>query len=226
MAEIYSGAFKRQNFHERIYALFRLTQHRFAFVFFHKTEISAKIQHFIYRQPKPGEPVRTIRGAFPKIVYETTDAVLKGMDVTATLQPLENIHLTTQYALLRAQHQKTGEWLIGMPADRLTNKITYSFKDGRHLSKTYVTAEVQHVGEQTRVPPDGDVVQDYKKPPASYTLLNADASTTFFVGNKPFTLGVSGRNLLNTSYREYLNAFRYFTDETGRNIQIRLTVTL
>lgn len=184
------------------------------------------IQNFIYRQPKPGEPVLTIRGAFPKIEYEATDAVLKGMDATATIQPLDNIHFTSQYAVLRARNKAKNTWLIGMPSDRLTNRITYSLQQGKRLSNTYFTAEVQHVGQQKRIPPDTDEKQDYKLPPAAYTLFNADASTTFTAGSSLFTLGISGRNLLNTSYREYLNAFRYFTDEMGRNISVRLTIIL
>ncbi len=80
--------------------------------------------------------------------------------------------------------------------------------------------------QQKRVPADTDIKQDYKAPPAGYTLLNADFSTTIKLAGTPVTLGISGRNLLNTTYREYMNAFRYFTDEIGRNISIRLKLNL
>jgi len=36
------------------------------------------------------------------------------------------------------------------------------------------------------------------------------------------TLAFSVQNILNTSYRDYLNRQRFFADETGRNIQLQL----
>jgi iron complex outermembrane receptor protein len=39
-------------------------------------------------------------------------------------------------------------------------------------------------------------------------------------------VSVGVRNLLNTVYRDYLNGMRYFTDEMGRNISIRLKIQL
>jgi iron complex outermembrane receptor protein len=37
-------------------------------------------------------------------------------------------------------------------------------------------------------------------------------------------LSLSVYNLFNTTYRDYLNAFRYFAPEVGRNVALRLTV--
>jgi iron complex outermembrane receptor protein len=86
--------------------------------------------------------------------------------------------------------------------------------------------ELQNVLEQKRVPSDKNEKQDYKAPPAGYTLLHANASTTFKLRSMPVTLSIGARNILNTSYREYLNSFRYFTDEMGRNINLRLKIGL
>ena len=38
--------------------------------------------------------------------------------------------------------------------------------------------------------------------------------------------GVSVFNLLNETYRDYLDQFRYFTDAIGRNITFRLKVPI
>jgi iron complex outermembrane receptor protein len=61
--------------------------------------------------------------------------------------------------------------------------------------------EWQHVMQQKRVPDERSGKQDYKAPPPAYSLLNADLSTTVKAGKLPLTVGVSGRNLLNTAYR-------------------------
>ncbi|NJO25393.1 MAG: hypothetical protein HC867_05910 [Bacteroidia bacterium] len=45
---------------------------------------------------------------------------------------------------------------------------------------------------------------------------------TFLIDKLPVEFGISIRNLFNISYRDYLNSMRYFTDEMGRNIGVRL----
>ncbi len=185
-----------------------------------------RITNFIYEQPKPDEPVLTIRGAFPKIVYLSTDALLQGMDLSARLQLQPRVTLSSSYALLRAQDLRINDWLIGMPSDRIANEISYALKDGKRFTNTYFSLELAQVYQQTRVPDERTGVKDYKTPPAGYTLLHADAATSLKLGRFPLTVGISGRNLLNTTYRDYLNSFRYFTDEMGRNINVRLKITL
>jgi iron complex outermembrane receptor protein len=113
-----------------------------------------------------------------------------------------------------------------MPADRITNELTFTFDDGKTFSNTYISLEAQNTLEQTRVPDDRNGKQDYKVPPAGYMLLNAHASTSFKVGRLPVTVAINATNLFNTTYRDYLNAFRYFTDEMGRNISLRLKISL
>ena len=184
------------------------------------------INNFIYQQPKPDEPVLTIRGAFPKIVYQSTDALLQGIDISTTVQLHKQLSLASKYSMLRTRNKPMDDWLIGMPSDRITNELTYYLKDSKRFTTTYFSVEVQNVFQQTRVPSDKNGKQDYKVPPMGYTLVNADLSTSFKLKGVPVTFSIGGRNLLNKTYREYLNSFRYFTDEMGRNISLRLKVGL
>lgn len=182
------------------------------------------INNFIYQQPKPDEPVLTIAGSFPKIRYQQTDAVLRGADIALSYEFTKQVRLTSKASLLRAYNRSIDDWLILMPSDKLTNELTYNFKDKGRLSQSYVSVEVPVVFKQTRVPGDKNGRQDYKDPPPGYTLLNMNASTTYKMGKIPVTISIGARNLLNTSYREYLNSFRYFTDDMGRNMSLRLKV--
>jgi iron complex outermembrane receptor protein len=185
-----------------------------------------RINDYIYQQPVPDEPVLTIRGAFPKIVYRATDALFQGMDLSTKLQFHPRMALASSYALLRARDRSRNDWLIGVPADRITNEVTYTLKDSKTFTNTYFSVEVEKVFRQTRVPDESTGIQDYKAPPDGYALLNADLSTSIKLKGWPLTIGVSGRNLLNTAYRNYLNSFRYYTDEMGRNISLRLKLNL
>lgn len=186
------------------------------------------INHFIYLQPSPGDTMVTVAGTFLQARWKQTDARLTGADLSLNYQLFKPVTFSSRTSILRAYNRMLNDWQIGMPADRTTLEATYDFKDKGAFSKTYVSVETPFVFKQTRVPDESKHgVQDYKAPPAGYVLVNLNASTTIRLGKHvPVTIGLSVRNLLNKSYREYMNSFRYFTDEMGRNIGIRLRIPL
>jgi iron complex outermembrane receptor protein len=52
-------------------------------------------------------------------------------------------------------------------------------------------------------------------------LLGAGIDTE--IGRKlPVRVGVDVHNLLNTAYREYTSLLRYYADQPGRNIRVRV----
>ncbi len=184
------------------------------------------IRDFIYQQPLPGEPVVTISGVYQSLRFAQTDALLQGMDASLWWKPQPQWEWTAQYNLLRAKNQTAGDWLIRMPADRLHASLRYAFKDGSRRTGTYLMVEGLQVWRQTRVPDESGGKQDYALPPPGYFLAHFDAGTTLKIGSVPVGLGISVRNALNRSYRDYLNYLRFFTDEMGRNVQVRLKVPI
>jgi iron complex outermembrane recepter protein len=185
---------------------------------------SNRINDFIYRQPKPEEPVLTIAGAFPKIKYQQTNARLTGMDVAVVAKPVPAIEWINKLSLLRARDRRTNDWLIGMPADRVSTELVYNFKTGHAITGSYLSLEIQQVFEQTRVPGEKNGRQDYKAPPDAYTVINLHGAFTISIRKFPVTCSIGVRNLFNNAYRDYMNSMRYFTDETGRNICLRLKI--
>ncbi len=185
-----------------------------------------RINGFIYEQPKPDEPVLTISGAFPKLQYQSTDANLKGFDADVAYQFGDHLLTQTKYALLRARNLNLQDWLIGMPGDIWTSGITWNFAAKEKLKDSYASIEFEKHFKQTRVPSDKNGIQDYKTPPDAYGLVNAEVGTSFSIVKKSVTLSASARNIFDVAYRDYLNSFRYFADETGRNISIKLKFNL
>jgi len=55
-------------------------------------------------------------------------------------------------------------------------------------------------------------------------VLNFAAGIDIPLKGNRISLGISANNLLNTRYRDYMNRFRYFADEMGRNISVRATI--
>mgnify|MGYP006273286953 FL=1 len=91
--------------------------------------------------------------------------------------------------------------------------------------------------QQKRVPPTGNIEvkdafgnvsmqSDYIPPPKAYSLVNIEANSGWMVKKKRVDLIFSITNLFNTSYRDYMNSFRYFSLDRGRNISIKLKVPL
>lgn len=181
------------------------------------------VNNFIYRQPMPDEPVLTVRGAFPKFVYNQTNATLYGADVDIDVQVLKKLSSFSKLSIVRGWNTVADEWMLNMPADRFTQRISYQFGDKRKFTKNTLAAEVVYVAQQKRIPVS---LTDYKVPPDAFTLINMQAGTTILVKNNPVILMLICKNVLNTSYREYLNSFRYFADEIGRNVQVTVRVPL
>lgn len=182
------------------------------------------IHDFIYQQPKLDAPVLTIAGAFPLLEYQQTDAVLSGMDLSAGFDPAGPIDLSAKLAILYAYNRIARDWLILMPANRLSGECSYVFADKGAFTGTSFSAEWSWVDKQRRVPDESSGKQDYKTPPPSYQLVNLQAASTIHLGDQRVTFGVSVRNLFNTRYRDYLNSMRYFVDEMGRNISFRVKI--
>jgi iron complex outermembrane receptor protein len=194
-----------------------------------RVELNGHLQHiqnFIYLLPEPDSPVLTNAGAFPKMIYRQTDAQLLGLDAVLSFSLTKHLSTELQGSTLRAKDQTQSTWLILMPADRLKNNWKYAFNTGKKINDAYISLEAIHVFRQLRVPDARSGVKDYKETPAAYSLLNLHTSATIKSAAHSITIGISVRNAMNKSYRDYLNQFRYYTDEIGRNIQFRLAYHL
>ncbi|MFT4022999.1 MAG: TonB-dependent receptor [Flavihumibacter sp.] len=185
-----------------------------------------RLNDFIYQVPKPDSPVLTIAGAFPLMQFTQTDAVLKGIDLMGTVNPVPAVQLSAKTSLLYARNRRTDDWLIGMPANRWSAGIQYELPLRRRISEPVIGLMWTQVSRQRRFPDESNGKQDYKSPPPAYGLLQADIHMQCRLGKQALSIGITGYNLLNTRYRDYLNSMRYFTDEAGRNISVRLRLPL
>jgi iron complex outermembrane recepter protein len=184
------------------------------------------INDYIYLAPVQPATL-TIRGAFPTFEYKQADAIFRGFDLDLEYKFMPQLYLESRTSVVRATNQNLGDHLVGVPADRYNNMLRYepgSLSRSGNLADTYLALGGTYVAEQTRVPTVAE--QDYMDPPAGYFLLNFEVGTTVQIGKQPVELGITGSNLLNTSYRDYLNRFRYFTDDMGRMLLFRVKLPL
>ncbi|MBC5993908.1 TonB-dependent receptor [Pontibacter cellulosilyticus] len=184
------------------------------------------IDNYIYLAPLP-EPQLTIRGAFPAFRYKQTNATFSGVDLSLEYNLLPKLTLDSKTSIVRARNTVTDDHLINIPPDRFDNSLRYEIGEiGKAglFKNAYVTLGGVYAAEQTRVPTKGD--EDFAPAPDAYFLLQAEAGTTVYFGKQPIEFGITGNNLLNTSYREYLNRFRYYADEMGRLLMLRVKIPL
>ncbi|MBL7882783.1 MAG: TonB-dependent receptor, partial [Bacteroidia bacterium] len=180
-----------------------------------------RIVDFIYLKPKFPATV-TISGAFPTFEYTQTDATLTGMDMHVSYNITPQLVISEKVSMLRAVDNKTKNYLVQMPADRFTTELTYNFKNRKRLNETYITLGGMYENKQWRVAANSD----YMPPPKAYFLLNAEIGTTFQFNKQKIVVAIGGTNLLHTSYRNYMNRFRYYADEIGRNFTLRVKIPM
>jgi len=164
----------------------------------------------------------TLRGAYPTFRYVQSNAVLRGIDFSVHKTLNRSFMAGAKTALLWAKNSDTKEWIIQMPSNRIEGDITYSFAN-KLLPGAAIELRYMHIMQQTRVPVS---IADYIPPPNAYSLLNLDFSSDVAIGKKQISVGLTVVNLLNQTYRDYMNRFRYFNDEPGRSINLRIKLKL
>nr|WP_262921626.1 TonB-dependent receptor [Pontibacter ruber] len=182
------------------------------------------IQDYIYLQPT-GEVIQTIRGAFPLANYQQTDATFWGVDLSLQYNFTDRFMLESKGSLVRAENSRDGSYLPFIPADRIDNSLRYqlgTMGSGR-LTGTYVSLGALTVAKQHRADAQSE---PFILPPDGYFLVHAEAGTTVKIGTQLLEVGITGNNLLNTTYRDYQNRLRYYADEVGRLLMFRVKIPL
>lgn len=159
----------------------------------------------------------TIRGAFPTYAYNQTEALLYGTDNRITYQLMDWMSIESSTSILRARDVSNGNWIVQMPADN--SRLALRFNHNTSTTEYFVTPTAHWVNKQWRVPSNSD----YISPPEAYLLFHMLAGATHKTKSGEFHLSLEVNNILNTRYRHYLNRYRYFVDEIGRNFTFRIS---
>ncbi|GAA4808304.1 TonB-dependent receptor [Olivibacter ginsenosidimutans] len=179
------------------------------------------LKHYIYLQ-STGEFWESLRGAFPIFHYDQTNAFFWGLDLTGRYQLAKNLHYSMKGSLVRAKDTKHGSYLPWIPADRIENSLRWTATyTAKWLDQIFLQLQHQWVARQTRYNPD----TDFAPPPPAYGLVNVLGGMRFHLHQQDLRLQAGVNNLLNTAYKEYMNRFRYYAHDMGRNITVKLNYT-
>jgi iron complex outermembrane receptor protein len=165
--------------------------------------------------------------------FDQTDAVLTGGDAGLKWQINSRFSYNGKLSYIYARDVERDDVLIFIPPGQIENGLTYRIPSMGKLSDVFFSLSVPIVLQQTRAPRvvypqdiptnTSDELFDFAPAPRGYALLNARIGFKLPVHDRDLTVTLSGENLLNQSYRNYMNRLRYYADETGSNFMIRLS---
>lgn len=177
------------------------------------------VKDYIYLQPQKEFRV-TIRGAFP--VYNTVqnDVSIFGTDLSLNYEVNANLKASLMYNITRGNNLDSGNYLINMPSDRIMGTLNLNFRaiKSQNWNPTEIQFISQYFFKQNRWNPN----QEFLAPPSAYILFGGSISNEFKLFKNFHKISLTVDNIFNQSYRNYLNRQRFFADELGRNLVLKL----
>jgi len=187
-------------------------------------QVDGYLQYFkgyIYLNPMDSM-VESIRGRFPYFQYAQTNALFTGCDISMEIRVMKQLEYTATAALIRAKNVRDNMFLPMIPTDKYQQELRWNFKDQRFLTKSFISISHQYIAQQKRYASGSD----FAPPPSAYHLAGFSTGTVMKFGRQQLKIYLTIDNLFNQSYRDYMNRYRYYSDDMGRNIQLRLIYDL
>lgn len=198
------------------------------------------ISDYIFLRPESVE--LTIRGAFPVFRYRQTDAMIYGLDTDFEYRFSDQLEASAKVSLIRAKDRTLNSPLINIPTSQFEGALVYKLSSNR-LSEPFISAGFRAVSRQRNAPRvvsisdvldannnDVDLFEtdpsifDFVAPPEGYVNFNLSGGFDVeFQNENNLNVFISIDNLFNNSYRDYLNRFRYYADDLGRNVSLKLS---
>lgn len=182
------------------------------------------ISDYIYFAPainEDGQPIFDvlIRGSFPRFVTRPVDALFYGLDGGISVRPVPSLQLDGQLSLVRARNLSDDSYLVFVPPDRVRVAATHTRENVLGLPNASASIAGTYVARQDRF----DINADLAPPPDSYFLLDAELGAETRIADQNVKIALQGTNLLNRRYRDYTSLLRYFADQPGWRLMLRLS---
>lgn len=190
------------------------------------------IRNFIFQRPIG--VLGTARGPMPTFIVDQADALFLGSDLTYDMPYHTDGKATFGLSYIWSRNVQRSEPLINQPPVHVHMQLNHTFHNVGPIDKIVLNLHPSYTFTQFQAPRfisvrslvEGtvdltidDPIFDFQEPPPGYFLLNGFVQ----LQKDNFTFNIEAHNLLNVSYRDYLNNMRYFADEIGINLIFSLT---
>ncbi|GAB1446423.1 TonB-dependent receptor [Flammeovirgaceae bacterium] len=196
---------------------------------------------FNYIYQRPTGITQNLRGTYPYFRYTQTDALFLGTDMLAIWNVTKQIKVTPQVSLLRASDVTNKDVLVFIPSNKYELALRFEEPNQFVMKRFFVEAKIKYVERQGRAPrvitprqikeaadqninlfSDNSEIFDFMEAPNGYALLNLSTGFSIHREKVRYDVRLATENVLNTSYREYTNRFRYYADDMGRSFLVSL----
>lgn len=192
-----------------------------------------RINNFIYQVPRGLE--NTIRGAFQVLDYKQINAEMWGADIEVELSIHPEFNYKNKIAYVYANDISHDYPLINMPPLQWNQELKWQGNTIKY--SPYVQFNARYTANQSRYPNYNFTVHDVfidnqrtdmnievSTPPPSYWIFDFETGLQTQWIAKSLNFNFSVKNIFNQKYRNYLNRYRYFADEIGRQLQIQAII--
>jgi outer membrane receptor protein involved in Fe transport len=178
-----------------------------------------RLDNFIFVAPT-SQFVDTLR------VYQAVQAraTTWGGEATAAVDPIAALTIRAQADYVHGTNDETGRPLPLMPP--LRGALTVELHGRLGPGRAYAGLETELVGRQTRLGTDsipGQAAVTVDIPTAGYALFHLEAGLERRLAGRHTRFDVRVRNAANTRYRDFLNRYKEFALDAGRDVVIRLS---
>lgn len=162
-----------------------------------------------------------VQGAFPLFAPEAVDALFYGGEVEGAIAPPRwPVRFDARASWVRGQQLEGGEPLTFVPPGHYDLGVTYAWPDLGISEGGHVGVRGSFVDRQRHFDQDADLTT----PPPAYFVLGADAGVAVPIGGQRMTFSLTGRNLTNARYRDYTSLLRYYANEPGWDLLLRVSL--
>jgi len=184
-----------------------------------RAEVAAfrnRVQDFVFIAPTP-----TVQDGLRVYQYSRADATLTGAEASAEVTVAAPLDVHARIDGVRGTNTTTDDPLPLIPPVRAAVGAEL-----RGAHRTYVSAEVEHVAEQTRLS-----AAERSTTPATgrfslatdaYTLLDLGAGLTTALHGRDTHVDLRVRNATNARYRDFLSRYKEFAYDPGVNVVLRV----
>ncbi|MEL6969367.1 MAG: TonB-dependent receptor [Bacteroidota bacterium] len=196
------------------------------------------INNFIYS--KPGGITRTARGSFIFFIYDQTDALLWGVDLSSQWTHSPKFSSEVKGSFLWSKQISRNDFFAAQPPPEVSYGLTYEpgiswLTDGQlKVALDYTFEHFQHprtitvedflFSFQQDIDRFANDARDFdlQDPPEGFFLAHLQWSSRW----KKLQYRFEVRNLFDASYRNYTDRLRYFADDLGRNFLLTITINI
>ncbi|MBC7451979.1 MAG: TonB-dependent receptor, partial [Cytophagales bacterium] len=176
---------------------------------------------YIYLKPLLQKTTVT-SGVYPTAEYTQVNATYCGFDIALNDSISRKLIYSTRVSLVSGYDLTQNDWLIYIPTTKWQNGLKYLLPSVKTFVRPYISVDGILTARKQHVPDSSDFIP----PPPGYFLLQAEIGTHVCIGRQDMLLTFTVQNMLNTSYRDYMDRFRYFADAAGRNFSMRLQIPM